>query len=92
MQAQSTGLIIFSYLNPILQFGLEKFCTAALASGSRWRTGHRSAGGRSGRISAGDAAHKLAPVFLAAPTSPDERLKRIARHRADLSMRCREQA
>ena len=23
------GLIIFSYLNPILQFGLEKFCAAA---------------------------------------------------------------
>src|SRR5271156_991692 len=27
--AQSTGLIIFSYLNPILRMGLEKFCKVA---------------------------------------------------------------
>src|SRR6516164_7558986 len=27
------GLIIFSYLNPILQFGLKKFCAAAAAAG-----------------------------------------------------------
>src|ERR1700751_914551 len=32
-QAQSTGLIIFSYLNPILRMGMEKFCKVARAAG-----------------------------------------------------------
>jgi len=31
--AQSTGLIIFSYLNPILRMGLEKFCKVARHAG-----------------------------------------------------------
>ena len=33
VQAQSTGLIIFSYLNPILRMGMEKFCKVARAAG-----------------------------------------------------------
>src|ERR1700746_4058508 len=32
-QAQSTGLIVFSYLNPILRMGLDKFCKVARAAG-----------------------------------------------------------
>src|SRR3984885_4009081 len=32
-QAQSTGLIVFSYLNPILRMGMEKFCKVARAAG-----------------------------------------------------------
>src|SRR5882724_13542137 len=32
-QAQSTGLIIFSYLNPILRMGMDKFCKVARAAG-----------------------------------------------------------
>src|SRR5215831_1597451 len=33
-QQSAAGIIIFSYLNPILQFGLEKFCAAAAAVGA----------------------------------------------------------
>src|SRR5262244_372862 len=34
IRAQSkAGVIIFSYLNPILQFGLERFCAAAIEAG-----------------------------------------------------------
>src|SRR6202051_1744700 len=33
VEAQSTGLIIFSYLNPILRMGMEKFCKVARAAG-----------------------------------------------------------
>jgi tryptophan synthase alpha chain len=76
--AQSTGLIIFSYLNPILRMGMEKFCAVA-----------RHAGVDGVLIvdlpveEAGEYLHEmksndLAPVFLAAPTSTDARLKRIA--------------
>src|SRR6202051_456487 len=32
-QAQSTGLVVFSYLNPILRMGMEKFCMVARAAG-----------------------------------------------------------
>src|SRR6202142_3875472 len=32
-QAQSTGLIVFSYLNPILRMGMGKFCKVARAAG-----------------------------------------------------------
>ncbi|HEX8893101.1 MAG TPA: tryptophan synthase subunit alpha [Terriglobales bacterium] len=74
------GIIIFSYLNPILQFGLDRFCAAA-----------KDAGGDGALITdlpveeAGDYlktmnAHRLSPVFLAAPTSTDERLKSVAKH------------
>src|ERR1700690_4141542 len=31
--AQSTGLIVFSHLNPILRMGMEKFCKVARAAG-----------------------------------------------------------
>src|ERR1700690_1060558 len=31
--AQSAGLIVFSYLNPILRMGMEKFCKVARAAG-----------------------------------------------------------
>src|SRR5215813_3656446 len=32
-QAQSTGLIVFTYLNPILRMGLDRFCKVARAAG-----------------------------------------------------------
>ena len=72
------GLIIFSYLNPILRMGVEKFSAAV-----------RDAGIDGALITdlpveeAGDylremRRHDLATIFLAAPTSTDERLRRIA--------------
>src|ERR1700759_2005311 len=74
------GLIIFSYLNPILQFGLEKFCEAAAEA--------RVDGALVTDLPVEEAAdylramkaHKLAPIFLAAPTSTDDRLRAIAKH------------
>jgi len=73
------GLIIFSYLNPILRMGLTKF-SAAL----------QDAGIDGALITdlpveeAEDYLHemrkrRLDTVFLAAPTSPDDRLKQIAK-------------
>src|SRR6204780_2707496 len=32
-QAQSSGLVVFSYLNPILRMGMEKFCMVARHAG-----------------------------------------------------------
>lgn len=74
------GLIIFSYLNPILQFGLGKFCaTAADAGVDGALVTDLPIEEAAGYIHA-MKVHKLAPVFLAAPTSTDERLRQIARH------------
>ena len=53
--AQSTGLIVFSYLNPILRMGMEKFCKVARAAGVDGVLVTDLAGGRGGRIFAGDA-------------------------------------
>jgi tryptophan synthase alpha chain len=76
--AQSTGLIIFSYLNPILRMGMEKFCMVARAAGVDGVLVTDLPVEESGEYLRAMRAHDLAPVFLAAPTSPDERLKRIA--------------
>jgi len=77
-QAQSTGLILFSYLNPILRMGLDKFCKVARAAGVDGALVTDLPVEEAGAYLAAMQEHDLSPVFLAAPTSPDERLKQIA--------------
>ncbi len=74
------GLIVFSYLNPILQFGLERFCAAAAEAGADGALVTDLPLEEAGDYLQAMKAHKLAPVFLAAPTSTDERLRAIAKH------------
>jgi len=74
------GLVIFSYFNPILRFGLRKFADAAAEAGVD--------GVLLTDMIVEEAADyltemervQLSPVFLAAPTSSDERLQAIAAH------------
>jgi tryptophan synthase alpha chain len=77
-RSQSVGLIIFSYLNPMLQMGLEKFCKIARLAGVDGVLATDLPVEEAGAYLAEMLRNDLAPVFLAAPTSPDERLKRIA--------------
>src|SRR5207247_2996268 len=73
------GLIIFSYLNPILRMGLSKFSAALDDAGID--------GALITDLPAEEAEdylremreRRLDTVFLAAPTSPDDRLKQIAK-------------
>lgn len=74
------GLIIFSYLNPILQFGLNKFCAAAADAGVDGTLVTDLPLEEAGDYLHAMKMHKLAPIFLAAPTSTDERLRQIAKH------------
>jgi tryptophan synthase alpha chain len=74
------GLIIFSYLNPLLQFGWEAFCTAAAEAGVDGVLVTDLPVEEAGDYLRTMKAHRLAPVFLAAPTSTDQRLRAIARH------------
>src|SRR5260370_11394953 len=76
--AQSTGLIIFSYLNPILRMGMEKFCMVARHAGVDGVLVTDLPVEEAGAYLRSMKSNDLAPVFLAAPTSPDARLKRIA--------------
>src|SRR5579864_1216869 len=77
-QAQSTGLIIFSYLNPILRIGVDKFCRVARAAGVDGALVTDLPVEEAGKYLQAMHKHDLSPVFLTAPTSPDERLRRIA--------------
>jgi tryptophan synthase alpha chain len=77
-QAQSTGLIVFSYLNPILRMGMEKFCKIARAAGVDGALVTDLPAEEADEYLRAMREYDLSPVFLVAPTSPDERLKRIA--------------
>lgn len=75
---QSTGLIIFSYLNPILRMGLERFCKIARHAGVDGSLLTDLPVEEAGDYLREMRRNELATVFLAAPTSTDERLKLIA--------------
>jgi tryptophan synthase alpha chain len=76
--AQSTGIVVFSYLNPILRMGMEKFCLVARHAGVDGVLVTDLPVEEAGEYLKAMKQHSLSPIFLAAPTSPDERLKRIA--------------
>lgn len=76
--AQSTGLIIFSYLNPILRMGMEKFCMVARHAGVDGVLVTDLPVEEAEEYLHAMRANDLSPVFLVAPTSPEARLKRIA--------------
>jgi tryptophan synthase alpha chain len=77
-QAQSTGLIVFSYLNPILRMGQDKFCKVARAAGVDGVLVTDLPVEEAGSYLRAMREHDLSPIFLTAPTSPDDRLRRIA--------------
>ena len=72
------GIILFSYLNPVLQMGLEAFAKAAKEAGADGVLLTDMIVEEAGEYLKVMHAVGLMPVFLAAPTSPDERLKAIA--------------
>jgi tryptophan synthase alpha chain len=76
----SAGLVIFSYFNPILRYGLHKFADDAAAAGADGVLVTDLIVEEAGEYLAEMERVHLAPIFLAAPTSPDERLQAIATH------------
>jgi tryptophan synthase alpha chain len=71
-------LILFSYYNPVLQMGLEKFASAAAAAGADGALATDLTPEEAGDYRAAMKAHGLDTIFLAAPTSTDARLAKIA--------------
>src|SRR5512146_2767112 len=73
----AAGLIVFSYLNPILRFGPERFCAAAADAGVDGALITDLPVEEAGEYLRHMRRRDLATVFLAAPTSTDRRLKSI---------------
>jgi len=73
----NAGLILFSYLNPVLRLGLSEFARAAKAAGADGVLLTDMIVEEADEYLKLMHENGLAPVFLAAPTSPDARLKAI---------------
>jgi len=76
----AAGLVIFSYLNPILRYGLHRFADDAAAAGVDGVLATDMIVEEAAEYLAEMSRANLAPIFLAAPTSPDERLEAIAKY------------
>jgi tryptophan synthase alpha chain len=76
----AAGLVIFSYVNPILRYGLPKFADGAKAAGVDGVLATDMIVEEAGEYLKEMSRVDLAPIFLAAPTSPDARLEAIATH------------
>jgi tryptophan synthase alpha chain len=72
------GIILFSYLNPVLRMGMKDFCAHAADAGADGVLLTDMIVEEAAEYLDSMHTNKLAPVFLAAPTSPDARLKAIA--------------
>ena len=71
-------LVLFSYYNPVLQMGLDRFATRAADAGADGVLITDLTPEEAGDYRRIVTARGLDTIFLAAPTSPDERLARIA--------------
>lgn len=76
----AAGLVLFSYLNPLLRYGLARFADDAKAAGADGVLATDLIVEEAGEYLAELGRVDLAPIFLAAPTSPDARLEAIAGH------------
>ncbi|MGA8073181.1 MAG: tryptophan synthase subunit alpha [Candidatus Acidiferrales bacterium] len=77
-QKTDVPLILFSYYNPILQMGLEQFAANAASAGADGVLATDLTPEEAGEYRAILRARGLDTIFLAAPTSTDKRLERIA--------------
>jgi tryptophan synthase alpha chain len=76
--AHDVPIVLFSYYNPIFQMGLEKFAAAASSAGADGVLITDLTPEESGDYRRILVAHHLDTIFLAAPTSTDDRLEKIA--------------
>jgi tryptophan synthase alpha chain len=77
-RATDVPIILFSYYNPLLQFGHERLCGAARRAGVDGLLVTDLAPEEAGEFAATLARHELDLIFLVAPTSTDARLRMVA--------------
>jgi tryptophan synthase alpha chain len=71
-------VILFGYYNPILRYGLERFASDAAQAGADGSLVVDLSAEEAAGYTAAMRAARLDTIFLASPTSTDERLRRIA--------------
>src|SRR6202044_1831815 len=74
----AAGLILFSYLNPVVRMEMKTFCAQAAEAGADGVLLTDMIVEEAGEDLEAVDEDKRAPIFLAAPTSPDARLRAIA--------------
>lgn len=75
-----TPIILFSYFNPLLQFGLKRLAEEAKAAGVDGVLVTDLSPEEAGEFESELRANDLDMIFLVAPTSTDERLQLVAEH------------
>ena len=75
-----TPIILFSYFNPLLQFGLQQLAKEAKTAGVDGVLVTDLSPEEAGEFETELRANDLDMIFLIAPTSTDERLKLVAQH------------
>lgn len=78
-RSSNVPLIAFSYLNPVLRYGAERFATDAAAAGIDSLLLTDLPAEQSAEIRPSLQAHGLGAVFLLAPTSSDARIAAVNR-------------
>ena len=77
-RGRAPGWCLFSYLNPVVKRGMKRLCEEAAAAGIDGVLLTDMIVEEAGEYLEAMKVNQLAPIFLAAPTSPDRRLKAIA--------------
>jgi tryptophan synthase alpha chain len=77
-QKSQVPLILFTYYNPLLQMGLEKFASTASQAGADGALVTDLTPEESAEYRGAMATHHLDTIFLGAPTSTDARLRKIS--------------
>ncbi len=72
-------LILMGYYNPVLAYGLERFCQSAAASGICGLIIPDLPPDEAAHLLAAAHAYGLALIFLVPPTTPDERIEQIVK-------------
>lgn len=77
-RATDVPIVLFSYFNPLMQFGLERLGREAAAAGVDGVLVTDLVPEESEEVAAALARYQLDQIFLVAPTSTDARLKLVA--------------
>lgn len=78
-KTRSTPVVLFTYLNPVVRMGVEKFCREAKDAGAQGILLTDLPAGADAEIEAQVRASGLDLIRLLAPTTPKERIPEVAR-------------
>lgn len=73
-------LVILTYYNPVLQYGVEKFCSRFAKAGADGLIVADLPIEEAGEVLKACMRHRLDPIMLVAETTPPERLEKISRN------------